>query len=225
MLKLALIAVLSLTAAFADTVIANGVGPLPGSAQDLTADNNLTTITGALNDPYGVSVFAIDILNYSAFSATLVPASAYGIPDTELFLFDSTGRGVYGNDDISGADTLSCLPSADAGNPCPYGRSGAGPTSDGTYYLAITRSANGPLSTSGEIFSLAIGAANGPDLNGGGADPVIGWDGGVFTSPDFDLVNYSIELNGTSPEPASWTLIAFAGLALVLQRRSRAAAK
>ncbi len=216
--KLAVAAVLSLGLSFGDTVVASGAGPLPGSAEDLT--NQLpNAITGSLEFPNGVSMFEIRILNYLDFSAVTVPVGAYAVPDTELFLFNSSGYGVYGNDDISGGDTLSCLPSGSGSNPCAYGRNGIGPTSNGIYYLAITRSANGPLSGTNEIFlGLVAGAAAGPDLNAGAVD---GYDNGVYTQTDFDNVRYQIDLTGTAPEPATWALMGLAGLVLMVVRRRK----
>jgi len=218
--KSALIAFVSLGLCAANTVTASGAGPVPSSAEDLSGNRSLTGIVGAIADPLGVNLFKITIVNYLDFSAITLPVGAFGIPDTELFLFNASGRGVYGNDDISGSNTFSCLPSADSANPCGYGRNGVGPIGNGIYYLAITRSANSPLSNSGEIFTnLQAGAVAGPDLTAGGADVLNGWDNGVFTSPDFDLTRYSIELNGIAPEPATWSLIGAAGLALLLLKR------
>jgi len=218
-IKLAVTAVLSLGLSFGSTVVASGAGPLPGSAEDLSSQYP-TAITGSLAFPNGVSMFEIRILNYLDFSAVTVPVGAYAVPDTELFLFNSSGYGVYGNDDISGGNTLSCLPSATGSNPCSYGRNGVGPTSNGLYYLAITRSANGPLSGTNQIFpGLVTGGAAGPDPTAG---PVDGYDNGVFTQTDFDNVRYAINLTGTVPEPATWALMSAAGLALVFLRRKLA---
>src|SRR6202050_3692217 len=108
---------------FADTVAASGAGSLPGSAEDLSGDPGLTEITGTLDFPFGVSMFKIDIADPVDFSAQTVSTN-FGIPDTELFLFDSNGLGVYENDDATGANTLSCLPSAGAGHPCSSSRNG-----------------------------------------------------------------------------------------------------
>jgi hypothetical protein len=181
------------------------------------------TITGSLAFPLGVDIFPVDITNFTDFSA-ITTAVAFGVPDTELFLFDASGLGVYANDDDSGANTLSCLPSADSGNPCSSTRpAGVGPTTDGTYYLAITRSANSPLSAAGYIFTILNSTdVVGPDLTMGGGSPLTGWDDNVFTGPDFDLTAFNITLTGASqitvPEPATWALIAI-GLVLVMTRR------
>jgi len=221
-----LVAVLILScapAAWANTVIASGAGSLPSSAQDLTGIN-VTQILGNLDFPLGVDMFKIDITDATDFSA-ITTAVSFGVPDTELFLFDAGGIGVYANDDISGSNTLSCLPSADSSNPCLSTRPiGVGPITDGAYYLAITRSANGPTSVGGEIFSSVLSTdVVGPDPTMGGGSPITGWDGNVYASSDFDLTAYDITLTGTSiPEPATWALIA-TGMVLVIFRRKQLA--
>ena len=112
------------------------------------------------------------------------------------------------------------MPSGDANDPCVFARNGLGPTANGLYYLAITRSANGPVSNSGEIFTdLQPGAVAGPDLTAGGGGVLTGWDNGVYTSPDYDLTGYDIVLTGTAPEPATVGLIGTAVFGLLLFRR------
>ncbi len=211
--------------AHATTITASGAGSLPGSAEDLTTVVNLSEIVGSIPDQLGVNMFAIDITDAADFSAITIPAGPFGIPDTELFLFDSLGFGVYGNDDLSAINVLSCLPSADGSNPCSSSRpAGVGPTTDGVYYLAITRSANDPLSVGGEIFSEILSTdVTGPDPTMGGPDPINDWDNDVFTNPNIDLVNYDILLTGTgpigtTPEPSTWALLAAALLFLLLRR-------
>ena len=135
----------------ADTIVANGAGSLPGTAEDLSSDASLTEIDGILAFPDGVDMFKIDISNPLNFAAFTVSVGAFGVPDPELFLFDASGLGVYENDDASASNTQSCLPSADAINPCASSRGGSGPVTPGIYYLAITRSENSPLSDLGEI--------------------------------------------------------------------------
>ena len=105
----------------ADTFLAGGAGPSLLTAQDLSLAP-VTEITGDFglnsNDP-AVNVFKIDISQPAEFSALTLFTGAFGVPDPELFLFNSQGFGVYFNDDISGANTQSCLPSSDAlTSPC-----------------------------------------------------------------------------------------------------------
>jgi hypothetical protein len=212
----------------ADTVNVVGAGALPGTAADLTG-TNVTEITGTIPDTtdplLGVEMFKLNITDFVDFSA-VTNGLAFGIPDTELLLFDSTGLGVYANDDIDGGNTLSCLPSEGGSNPCPASRpAGVGPTSDGTYYLAITRSSNLPTSIDGEIFTILNSTdVVGPDLTMGGNSPITGWDGGAFTSPDTDLTGFDITLTGAgtevtaTPEPGVLLLVV-AGLFLMVLRR------
>ena len=204
--------------AYGDVVIASGAGPLLPSAEDLSG-TTVTEIQGSRSsDPNDVSLFEIDILNPLDFSAITVDAGPFGIPDTELFLFDSTGLGVYFNDDIDFSNTLSCLPSSDLSNPCPTPAAGLGPALPGIYYLGIARSADGPLDASNnEIFTNVLSTdVVGPN---DGVGPLAGWDNFVFTQPNFDLVNYDIDITGTTPEPATWILSAGALLAIGMFRR------
>jgi hypothetical protein len=199
-------------------VSATGAGPLLASAEDLTG-TGVTEIQGGLSgDPNDVSLFEISILDPLDFSALTVDAGPFGIPDTELFLFNSAGLGVYFNDDITPSNTLSCLPSSGLANPCPTPAAGLGPATAGNYYLGIARSANAPLDASGnEIFTNVLSTdVVGPNP---GVGALAGWDGGANTQPNFDLVNYDILITGTQPEPATWTLAAGALLAAGLFRR------
>jgi hypothetical protein len=211
--------------ASATTIFAMNPGDLPATAQDLTSQFP-TEIQGSVADNsdqfLSVNVFEINILDYLHFSA-FTSAVDFGIPDTELFLFDSSGLGVYMNDDIDGGNTLSCLPSA-LNNPCSTPLPpGVGPTANGVYYLAVAVSQNLPTSApgpSGEIFTLGSSTdVVGPDLSNGGGAPVTSWDDGLFAPSDPDLVNYDIFLTGTVPEPATSALVGLAGVVLVLLRR------
>jgi len=124
--------------------------------------------------------------------------------------------GIYLNDDIDASNTMSCLPSPGPLNPC---RTSGAVLPAGIYYLAISRSANYPPGWSGQrdLHSLSSTSLVGPSST----IPVAVWDGGAFTSPDFDLVNYDIVLNGTVPEPATWLLGAAAMAVLGFSRRRR----
>ncbi|HXN47331.1 MAG TPA: DVUA0089 family protein [Bryobacteraceae bacterium] len=203
----------------ANLIVANNAGSTIATAEDLTGLGLFPTeITGTLSgtNPNDVSIFKIvnrEPLDFSAF--TRLPG-AFGIPDTVLSLFNSSGVGVLMNDDISGSNTLSCLPSAGVSNPCPT--SGAALPA-GIYFLAISRSFNYPLDTlSNEIFN----PVSSTDVVGpSSTDPLGGWDGNAAANPDTDLVNYDIVLNGTVPEPATWLLLMSAGLGIGILRRRR----
>ena len=198
-------------------------GSLPATSESLIGlfpDTVYGNLGPSLN---AVNVFAINVMNPLDFSAVSLNGGALYAPDTELFLFDSGGRAVYTNDDISAANTFSCLPSADALNPCP-GTSGFGPVTSGTYYLAITRSNQLPFdSLMNYLFMMTVDstAVVGKDLTAGGANPVAGWDGGAYNSPDFDNSYYAIVLTGTVPEPGSFFLFGGAGVGGLLVRRYR----
>lgn len=207
---------------FAALVVASGAGPLPGSAQDLTAYDGVTEVVGALDFPLGVDMFKINISFPPSFFAYTIFTGAFGVPDPELFLFDANGFGVLMNDDATGSDTQACLPSVGGLNACPAYRGNLGPLSKGIYYLAITRSANFPLSNSGYIFSPLLSTdVVGPDLTSGGGDPIVGWDNGVNTSPNFDQVNFDLVISD-APEPVTSALVAGSGLALLLYGKRRA---
>ncbi len=204
---------------FADVVSGAGAGSLPFTALDLTGDPNPTEITGALDttNPDLAAMFEIHITHPEFFSATTIDPGAFGIPDPELFLFDSLGNGVYENDDTSGGNQQACLPSSSTiGNPCPA-TSSLGPLSVGNYFLAITISQNSPVDgANNEIFSPVLSTdVVGPNS---GVGRIEGWDGGFFTSPDFDNVNYDIIISD-SPEPAAWPVTLALGLGLVFFRR------
>ena len=209
---------------FAALVTASGAGPLPASAQDLTGVVGLSEIVGTLTDPLAVDMFAIRIFYPAGFSAFTVASSPFSIPDPELFLFDSRGNGVLMNDDVTFSDTQSCLPSLASTNSCPSPRDATlGPLTPGTYYLAITRSENLPLSNTGYIFSPVLSTdVVGPDITQGGGSSITSWDGGVNTSPNFDLNAFDILIQDT-PEPAMRWITAFACAGLLSLRRKRLA--
>jgi hypothetical protein len=200
----------------ASTITASGAGSTPATAEDLTGLYP-TEIVGTLDgtDPFAASMFKISNLDPGNFSALTVFTGAFGIPDTVLSLFNSAGVGIFLNDDISGSNTMSCLPSAGLSNPCPA--SGIA-LPGGIYYLAISRSSNYPVDQFGnEIFNpLSSTDVVGPSTT----NPIAGWDG-FGAAPDFDLTNYEILLTGTVPEPATWLVTAGAVLVLGRLRRRR----
>ena len=82
---------------------------LPATAQDLSAQD-VVRIDGAFSTATHVDVYKLCLSGGGTFSASTVGGTT---ADTQLFLFDSSGLGVYGNDD-EGALRQSTLP---AGHP------------------------------------------------------------------------------------------------------------
>jgi len=144
-------------------------GDLPETAQNITHNGPLEFIVGYLDSPTDVDMYAIFITGGGDFSATTV---GWTIDvDTQLSLFDSTGIGIYSNDDLAAANRQSTLP---AFNPLT-------PTTPGIYYLAISDWDYDPVSGEGYIFPHPSNIGSDTDVNGptgpGGSSPIIGWDG------------------------------------------------
>src|SRR5262245_33047576 len=100
-------------------------GQTVGTAQTTVGAGFLDEIRGTIGSPGptgDVDLFVIFISNPSGFSATTVGTPGT-LANTQLFLFDVNGRGVYANDDASAATGRSTLP---AGSPL-------GPTAPGIY--------------------------------------------------------------------------------------------
>ena len=177
-------------------------GDLPGTAQVVTGGGPLDTIFGVMNNP-DADMYQIYISNPAGFSAYAIGN------DTQLFLFDQSGMGVYANDDggISGFNAF--LP---AGDP-------SSPTTPGIYYLAVSQFNLDPYSAGGLIFpSSPFGQVFGPTGPGGGS-PVSYWSGGTGSQES----GYQIELTGASyviPAPGA-ILLGSIGLGLVNWLRRR----
>jgi hypothetical protein len=191
-------------------------GQTLGSAQAVTGNpgDSLTTITGSISSASDHDLFIIRITNGAAFSATTVGQPGT-LDDTQLFLFNSAGIGVYANDDAAngiGANAFrSTLPA------------GGAPTTiaPGVYFLLIGASLSYPTSAGGLIFpnftltsvpqvdSTAVVGPIGP----GGASPLTGYTG---TAASFGT--YQIALTGAAPaavpEPASFVLLAAGALGI-----------
>ncbi|HYP49057.1 MAG TPA: hypothetical protein VEQ61_10510, partial [Thermoleophilaceae bacterium] len=142
-------------------------GPLPGSAQDLGQSADLSGIDGALESAGDVDVYRVCLSAGSAFSADTVGGSEV---DTQLFLLDEAGLGVYSNDDATAAARQSLLP---AGDPLT-------PANGGVYHLAISGFDLQPFSAGGAIFPNSTLAVAGP-TGEGGAQPVERWSGRAGT--------------------------------------------
>ena len=151
-------------------------GELPGSAQLVTGSGSLDLISGSLTiGADAVDMYRICITNPVGFSAL---ATDVGL-DTQLFLFDAAGMGIYGDDD-SGGGLNAYLPAGHTYSP----------TTVGNYYLAISDWNRDPYSSSGAIFDSGLGTV-GPTGSGGG-NPIDSW----IQSGSDATGTYSIELTG-----------------------------
>lgn len=197
-------------------------GSTLGDAQDATSVGELQTIAGTLGGVDTEDVYKLVILNGDNIGGTV----QFGLtldsgPDQNfnpaLWLFDSEGFGVLGNDDdpiLGGPDARLTTPSTDGVTLL---------LPPGIYFLAITESGNVPLSfrenlglgdsggTFEEIFSFDSSTeVSGPD--GIGADnPLAAWTGGEGTAG-----GYGIDI---TPTPGSAAVFAFAGVAMSRRRR------
>lgn len=183
----------------------------------------LDRITGALTTYFPdinslpvhqVDLYKIRVSDVSTFSARTLGQST---DDTQLYLIDKDGKGVYTNDDNGGIDFLSLLPAG-----------GLPGLSTDVYYLAIAiggylaQDASGAsLFMPGDFNQVLAG-----DVSSG---PLAGWS---TPNPNFSDVAYSyqIELTGATnaelPEPGVFALAAVAlGAAGIARRRKHGAAR
>ena len=171
-------------------------GSLPGDANVTTGLGPLSGIKGTLTgaSPRGASgpgdfqdMFAIEIIDPATFSAFVAP-NGNGAPtfDTQLWLFDSNGQGVLGNDDNSatGSGLSGFFNSA-------TDTSGASVSAPGRYFLAISGAGSVPLDDAGNlIFRLdVVGEVSGPD---GSLSPIALWSG------PGEVGEYEIQLTGVA---------------------------
>jgi hypothetical protein len=146
-------------------------GDLPASAQEPGPQGPLAQIDGTVSSPADRDMFKVCLTGGSAdFSATTIGGAGF---DTQLFLFNSEGRGVYANDDFGAPQS---------GLPPDHRLT---PTARGVYYLAISTFDWDPVSFMGRIFPTSSGVV-GPTRMGGML-PISGWTasdqtvGGTYT--------------------------------------------
>jgi hypothetical protein len=154
---------------------AGDAGDLPATAQDLSGAP-VDAIDGTIAAGDDQDLYRICIEGGGGFSASTVGGT---VLDTQLYLFDAAGLGVYGNDD-SQATRQSNLPAFDELTPA----------APGVYLLAVTPYDRDPESEAGAIFGGGgLLAPTAP----GAAEPLSGWDGREGLPGD-----YRIALTGTA---------------------------
>ena len=167
----------------------------------------LNRISGFLA-PSQADLFRIYVSGGPFGATTVTNTSSFF--DTQLFLFDEQGHGIFANDD-------------DASLPPQSTIFAPGTLSAGWYYLGIAAFGYDPVSSGGLIFppvdnflvlSTDLRSATGP----GGASPLTG-----FTGVSSEGGAYAIELTGvqTVPEPSSAALVSLACGCILLRRRLR----
>jgi hypothetical protein len=159
-------------------------GDLPSTAQDL-GSGAVTSILGSFPGGGDVDMYRVCLTDGASFSATTVGATSL---DTQLFLLDANGFGVYSNDDAAIGVRGSRLPSNHRFSP----------TAPGVYFIGLSSFNNDPQSEAGEIFPDLFSSNLYPDLvvdaSGVGADePIVGWSGPTRGPPGL----YRINLTGT----------------------------
>lgn len=173
----------------------------------------LSSIFGSFLSATDIDIFTISITNPAAFSATTL-VGTNGALDTQLYLFNSSGRPVYMNDDDAGGLSLqSTLPAANA----------LGPQTAGIYYLAITLSDNEPVNLV-NVFLFQSGLSTdvrGPNPVATG--PLANWDSSGVAGDSPFAGGYQINLTGamTVPEPSTIALCAIGtfGILRIVRRR------
>ena len=117
-----------------------GAGGLPASANITLGVGPLTDIIGGLgNDLSGADMYEIFISDPVNFSAITTGHGTDPIVNPAIYLFDASGDGLFGNDNISGVNSQAAIP--------------AGTTallSAGLYYILITPSGNLPANKNGD---------------------------------------------------------------------------
>lgn len=168
-------------------------GDLPATAQTVVGAGPLYVISGRLGSSAQVDMYRICLAGGRTFSATTLGTNTRF--DSQLFLFDSQGQGVYANDDngrpnaAPPPDTVqSDLPPGSVQPP----NTGQSPDAPGVYYLAISAYDRDPVSGPGGEAGTRVFQTNdafrrvvGPRP---GVGPVTGWRGEGDRSAGYQIV-------------------------------------
>jgi hypothetical protein len=157
-------------------------GDLPSTAQNLGA-GSVSEVYGSFTGGGDVDVYRVCLGDGGSFSARTLASPEI---DTQLFLFDSHGLGVYSNDDAGLGMHVSRLPAHHRFSPA----------APGEYFVGVSSFNNDPQSAAGEIFPDLFSSDLYPDgvvdaAGVGGEEPVNGWSGPTRGPVGFYLVNLS----------------------------------
>ncbi|HEX6583349.1 MAG TPA: PxKF domain-containing protein [Thermoleophilaceae bacterium] len=155
-------------------------GSLPSSSQNL-ATEAVSVIEGGFTGGGDADVYRLCLSGGKTFSASTVGGSER---DTQLFLFNSGGFGIYGNDDAAFGVRTSLLPANHQYTP----------TAPGEYFLAISSFNSDPQSSLGPIFPDTFAPIVVDARDRGASEPVSGWAGLMRGSAG----PYRINLTGTT---------------------------
>jgi MYXO-CTERM domain-containing protein len=173
----------------------------------------ITSITGTTSPSDQQDLFVIHITSVSMFSALTDMGTDY---DTQLWLFNTSGFLVTGNDD----DTDSPVTFGSQLSPGPNTDGTPGLINPGTYILAVSgfgSPGNGGPGDPRDAGGLALANQasfiehTGPD-GPGGANPLASW------VPGADTGSYVIAITGV-PAPGALALLGLAGLLAARRRR------
>ena len=167
-------------------------GALPADAQFMGDIGSITSITGRIESALDVDMFEFNLASPATLSFLTAATSTI---DSQLFLFNSAGAGLWANDDMgTSLDAQLTVPLA-----------------SGAYYLAVSSWERRPLEAGNlPIFGDMRGVLLSP-LNPG---IVTAW-GGTGGIGDY-TVNVSM---APIPEPATWLLTSAGVFALLARRR------
>jgi hypothetical protein len=189
-------------------------GALPSTAQTVLGSGSLDLISGSLSVASTVAASnLVDLylisLTGGSFTATTVGQKGT-ISDTELFLFDSQGRGVAFNDDASATDHRSTL-----------SLSGV---AAGNYYLGVAFFDVEPRAAGGVNIFNPSSANRTQVLSASTSLPVTDYLVGTGGLPAQGTYTYEIALTGASgavPAPGGLLLAGVGGGCLLLFRSCR----